>query len=59
MRRTAGLGAGGLCIGPILIFLWNTFMPENQLPPEVAAAVGGLCGTLMGLLIPAPGSKSE
>lgn len=44
--RRAIAGGSGLGSGIVLVWAWNSLMPDNQMPAEVGSAVGG---ALMGL----------
>lgn len=44
--KRALAGGGGLGSGIVLVWAWNSLMPDNQMPAEVGSAVGG---ALMGL----------
>ena len=49
-RKVAnGAASGGLIGAPlasVLAWLWGVLYPETPMPPEVAAALGGLIGTI-------------
>ncbi len=47
---TAGAGTGAL-----VVWAWNGFMPDYQMPAEVAAILAGLIGTILGRFLPTPG----
>ena len=49
----AKVGAGApasIGSGVLVCWLWNTFMPEHQMPAEVGAIVGGLPAYFAGLI---------
>lgn len=37
--------------GAVVAWLWNVFLPEHQMPPEVAAAVGGLLAPIIAYFV--------
>lgn len=41
-KQVATGGGLGLSLSVVLTWLWNSYMPENQMPAEVSAAVGSI-----------------
>ncbi len=55
LTRNAKLGtgaAGGVGLGVVLVWLWNSFMPDQPMPGEVGAALGGFLGPLVNRFLP-------
>jgi hypothetical protein len=51
--KKIGFGAGiGLPLAVIITWMWNSFMPESQMPAEVSAALGSLLTTAVGWIVP-------
>ncbi len=43
---------GGVGGGVVLVWLWGILMPDQPMPPEVGAALGGFLGPIIGRLLP-------
>ena len=51
--QPVGVGGGG---GAVIMWLWGVFMPEQPMPPEVAAILAGCIGAAANALMPANAS---
>jgi hypothetical protein len=41
-RKVRNGAIGGIALAPLIVWLWGFFMPENPMPPEVGASIGGV-----------------
>ena len=53
MERKVGAGSGiGIPLSGVLVWIWNSMMPENQIPGEVSAMFGALMVGVISWLVP-------
>lgn len=52
-RKIKAVGAGGIAVAPVLVWIWGMLMPEQPMPPEVAAALAGVVAMVMGYMVKA------
>lgn len=53
-RKVVAGGSVGIPLAVIITWMWNTAMPEAQMPAEVSAALGSLISTVVAYLVPNP-----
>lgn len=51
-RKIAAGGGSGIILAPLIVWLWNLYMPEAKMPGEVAAIIGGLVSMVVGWFVP-------
>ena len=51
MKRITGQGVAAAPVGAIVAWLWNGFIPNLQMTPEVAAALSPLIGVVLAYLV--------
>ena len=50
-QKLAPSTVSAAAVTPVLVWVWGIWFPEVQMPPEVAAAFGGIMGGFLAYLM--------
>ncbi len=51
MKRVVGQSATAASLGAVVAWFWNGMLPDFQMTPEVAGALGGIIGPVVAYLV--------